>query len=290
MCDGAEERQLFVGHPHAVRRRDHRTVPVLHPVVCRPRQVVGDEDVRHFVGRELAEDRALFSNDLLHARRKAFDVGGASLVVDGNPELLIHLERMQGEAAQLGRTVDQVLEVGGRKRARIARRTQLGRDLPVVGCVEGDACGSWLEPPRPHERGRNIQMRVRGVDRQVRAVDPIAEHFVANPHRSAVAADVPLRRTGACHGQRPARAVIDLDVVDVLGELVDGVPPGRGARHHHFERSRRHVGERDFDLHAVVFGFRKADAIGDRRLRQRQDGRSEPQREENETTTLIPNP
>ena len=126
-------------------------------------------------------------------------------------------------ASELDRAVDQVLQVGRRERARIGRRMKLRRDLPRGRGLERDAHRTILESARPHQRRGNIDVRVRGVDRQIRAVELIAEDLVADAHRAVVRRHVPLRRIRALGGKRHARAVVYLHVVDVPGELVDGV-------------------------------------------------------------------
>ena len=121
--------------------------------------------------------------------------------------------------------------------------------------------------PRAHiSDGGNIQVRVRRVDREMRSVEVIAEHLVADAHRAAMRRHIPLRRIRTLDAERPAGAVVDLHVVHIPRKFVDGVAPGRCARHHHLERARRHVGKRHLDLHPMMLRFGKTDVIRDRCL------------------------
>ena len=180
------------------------------------------------------------------------------------------------------------MQIAGGEGPRIGGGMQLRRHLPVRGRIERHADGPLLEAARPHQRRRNIDVRVSRIDAEIRAVDLIAEHLVADAHRAAVAADVPLARIRTLDRQRRAGAVVHLDVVDVPCELVNGVSAGRRPRHHDLERARRHLGERDLDLHPMMLRLGKADAIGHGRLRERRAARTSSAM--TMTRDLIPNP
>ena len=184
--------------------------------------------------------------------------------------LIGHGERAQRELAELGRAVHQVLEIGRGERIR--------RPGPACSCVatlqrrsgrplEAHRHRSTLHPARPHQRRRHVDVRMRAVDREVGAVDAVAEDAVLHPHGARVAGDVPLVRVGPRDGERLPRFVGDPHVEDVLRELVDRVAPWRRTAHAHLQRSRRHIGERDVHLHQVVFALREREPIRHRRLR-----------------------
>ena len=107
-------------------------------------------------------------------------------------------------------------------------------------------------------------MRMGRVDCEMRPVEVVAEHLVSHAHGAAVRRHVPLRRIRALDGERHAAPVIYLHVVHVAREFMDGIPPGRGARHHHLERAGRHVGKGHLDLHPMMLRFGKADVIRNR--------------------------
>ena len=65
-----------------------------------------------------------------------------------------------------------------------------------------------LEPAaREHQRRRNVDVRVHGVDAEIRAVGAIAEDLVGDDDGAVVGGDVPLMRIGRVGGERLALAV-----------------------------------------------------------------------------------
>jgi len=151
----------------------------------------------------------------------------------------------------------------------------------MLGAVfEPHRHGAAFEPSRPHQRRRHIDVGVRAVDREVGAVHTITEDFVADAHGPLVSRDVPFVRVRAGERERRARRIGRVDVVDVLGELVQRIPARRRSAHPDLEGPRRHVGERDLDLHPVMLGLWKRQPIGDRRLGKRRRGEGDDERDD----------
>ena len=176
---------------------------MLHPIGVRPWQKIRDERVRRLEGRQLAEDGALFTNDPLQRRREPIGIGVAAIVVQRHSKFAVDRKRAQRKRAQLDRAVDQVVKIRGRKRSRIGRGMQLRRDLPLRGRVERDTRRAPFEPARPHERRRNIQVRVGGVDREMRSIQrdrrrPCSAH--------APCRDAPAHSTATDSAARPSEA------------------------------------------------------------------------------------
>ena len=183
-------------------------------------------------------------------------------------------ERPQREGAELRRAVHQVLEVRRRERLRVRAGKQLRRHAPAGAGrrLEADVDGTLLETASPHQRGRHVDVCVRGVDRQVRAVRAIAEDAITDANVRRVLGNDPLMRCRVRHAQGGARRVRDADVEHVLRELMKRVASRRRAAHVQLERCRRQVGERELDLHPAMLGFREAQSIGNRRLSKRACG------------------
>ena len=131
-----------------------------------------------------------------------------------------------------------------------------------------------VEPARPHDRGRHVHVHVRGVDRQVRAVDAIAEHLVAHRHAAPVFADGPAGRIGPRDRQLAAVGPRGVHVVHVLREIVQRIAARRRYAHAQLERRVAELGEHGLDLHPVMLWLGNADAIGDGSRRVESDGAS----------------
>src|SRR5688572_6145251 len=142
----------------------------------------------------------------------------AKLAIDG--------ERPQRERAQLGWAVDEVVKIRGSKGPRIRGGMQLRRDFPLRGSVERDSRLTSLQPSCPHQRRRNVQVCMRGVDRQMRSVEKITEHLIADANRTAMRRHTPLRRIRLLDTKRHAGAIIYLHVVHVSRKFMNSVTSG----------------------------------------------------------------
>src|SRR5688500_7623934 len=127
---------------------------MFHAVRRDIRQEIGDERVTVLEGRELAKHGALFPDDRLHVLGKTISIAIGSLVVERDPKALADVEGAEDEIAHLGRAVNQVVEVGSRKRVRVIGWMKLRRNLPrPTGCwIEPDARRAMFEATRPHQR------------------------------------------------------------------------------------------------------------------------------------------
>jgi hypothetical protein len=188
----AQRAEVLVGNPDAHRVGEYGAVAMLHPVGARPWQKIRDKRVGGLEWRQLAKDGAFFTHDPLQRCGETIRIGVAAVVVQCHSKFAIHRERPQRKRTQLDRAVDQIGEIGRRKRPRIGGRMQLGRGLPRGRRVERHTRGATFEPARPHERRRNIQMRVCRVDREMRSIQRVTEYFVAHAHRAAMRRHIPL--------------------------------------------------------------------------------------------------
>ena len=153
--------------------------------------------------------------------------------------------------AELGRAVHQVLKIGRGELERRGPRVQLRRDAPArlavaaAGRFERDGRGTIVEPARPHDRRRHVDVRVRRVDREVGAVDAVAEHFVAHGHRRPPCCGTvhPYGSGRVTASSRPS-APTALDVVHVLREIVQRIAAWRRPAHAQLERRALELGER----------------------------------------------
>ena len=57
--------------------------------------------------------------------------------------------------------------------------------------------------------------------------------------------------------ERMPLSIADAQVIDVLGELMDGVTPRRRTAHHQFQHRLAHAGKRGADFRLVVSGVRE---------------------------------
>ena len=272
VCDGVEQPRPRARDRR--RRSDHRAVAMLHAVAAGIREVVRKKCVvARLVARVLAVDRPLLANDLLDVLDVAVELGIGAGVMEREAEGA----RADGELPHRDRTefrgaVHQVLQVRrGELDAIGARRgaagVQLRGDLPVHagGLFERKRDRTIVEAARPHERRRHVDVRVRLVDGEVRAVDAIAEHFVLHRHRGAMVRHAPAVRVGSHRRQLAPAVVSDVHVVDVFREIVERVAPGRRAAHAQLERAGAELGEGRLHLHPAVLRFGKRQAIPDRR-------------------------
>ena len=127
----------------------------------------------------------------------------------------------------------------------VRRRTrfELRRDLPFCarGRLERRRGGPIVETARPHDRCRHVDVRVGGVDGQIRAVDPIAIDLVFDRHDARVHRHAPAGIVRLLDSKLPAICGVRIHVVDVLCEIVQRIsswrrPADRGARGGHAAR------------------------------------------------------
>ncbi len=262
-----------VEQAHASRRdgaagADDRAVAMLHPVAAGGGQIVGEERViAGLVVGVLAVNRAFLADDLLDVLRVTVQLRLGTEMVHGEAKRpRSDGEPADGERAHFRRAVHQVLKV--RRGERVARRNrgvaedreafavQLGRDEPApvhpCGLIERHRHGPLVEATRPHNRRGHVDVRVRRVDREIRAVDAIAVHLVFHGGAAAVAARVPAVRIRSRGLDLTPVRRRDVHVVHVLGEVVQRVPARRRSAHPQLERARSEVWERRLDLHPVM--------------------------------------
>jgi len=101
------------------------------------------------------------------------------------------------------------------------------------------------------------------VDTVERAVGAVAEDRIFHYHGAFVAAHVPLVIEGMGDGERVALAVAGLEIVDLLGKLVERVAARRRAADQHFEHRLADAGEGHADFRFVVRRIGKADRVAD---------------------------
>ena len=87
-----------------------------------------------------------------------------------------------------------------------------------------DAHGAAIQASRPHQCRRHVQVRVRGIDREIRAVDVVAVEFVDDPDSPVVTSDIPLVRVRPRHRERLALAIEGLQLEHVLRVFVQRIP------------------------------------------------------------------
>ncbi len=260
--------------PQRGGRRQHRAVAMLHPVVGGVRQVIGEKGVvSRFVPRELAEDVALLADDPFDVAHEAVDLVERTAVVDRDADrLAIDGELAHHDGSEFHGRVHQVLEVGRRELERRRPGMQLGGDAPVFVSrrrLEPQRGRPVVEPPGPHHRRRHVDVGMCRIDRQVGAIQRVAEHLVSNRRGAVMAGHHPAMRIRPCDRQRAAIAGARLDVVDVLREVVQRIAARRRAAHSELEGCVREAGVVDLDLHPPVLRLRKREPVADAGLRPR---------------------
>jgi hypothetical protein len=100
-------------------------------------------------------------------------------------------------------------------------------------------------------------------------VPSIAEEAVLHAHGARVTSHLPLIGAWPRYGEWFSCLIGHAHVEDVFCELVHRVAARRRAAHVHLQRSGRHVGERDLDLHQMVLALGERQTIRDGRLRIR---------------------
>ena len=178
----------------------------------------------------------------------------------------VHRPAPQGVVAQLGGAVHEILQIGSGERERVAGGQELGGRLPAaVGRrLEGDADGAVLQSAGPHERGRDVQMRMGGVDPGVGAVSMVAVKGVVHLDGAVLAPDGPAIRVGSAERKRMPLPIGGAHGVDVLGELVERVAAWRGAAHPKLDRlAHGEAGEPHRDFCLVVHRVGEADVVDD---------------------------
>ena len=154
---------------------------------------------------------------------------------------------------------------------------QLRRDLPAHagGLLEADGHRPIVEPVRPHDRRRHVDVRVRGVDGEVGAIHAVAEHLVLHGDAAAVSRHVPPVRVRPCRRQLAAVGREGVDVVHVLGEVVERVASRRRAAHPQLERPVADVRKRRLDLHPAVLRLGERERVSHRRGGVKRHGRGD---------------
>ena len=118
-------------------------------------------------------------------------------------------------------------------------------------------------------------MRLGRVDAGIGAVDAIGEHAIADADRAAMVLDPPDVQARPRRRQRPAGAVGNLHIEDVLRELVQRVAARRAAAHVDLDRIRGDVAEHDLDVHQVPYVVGEGQSVLDGRLGPGRGGRHE---------------
>ena len=159
---------------------------MLHAVAAGPRQVVGEKGVGAALEcGKLAEDRQLFADDALGIGGERVGFGVGAVVVQRDAE-------RGGSPAAAAPATLKVRSVWALNSDGLSIRywrlgaVNVSGSLVGYSCVatrhwrpgrllERDARRPVLEPARPHQRRRHVDVGVRGVDAQVGAVHAIAE-------------------------------------------------------------------------------------------------------------------
>ena len=135
-----------------------------------------------------------------------------------------------------------------------------------AGCSNVTVDRPIVEAVRPHDRRRHVDVRVRRVDGEIRAVDAIAEHLVLHGHAAAVTGDVPAVRirpaSSAARGRRRRRRArrrrSSRNRAANSGPATSGSCAARACR-------LPSSGNERFDLHPAMLRLGKRQAIADRR-------------------------
>ena len=267
---------------------DDRAVAMLHAVAVGVRQVVGEEGViARLVVRVLAVDRAFLPHDLLDVLNVGVELGGGAGVVQRETEgMAADGELADAARPELRRAVHQVLQVRRGELERRRAQVQLGRDLPAHPgrLLKGDGDRTIVETVCPHDRRRHVDVRVRGVHREIGPVHAIAEHLVLHCDAAAVSGHVPA--VGIRPGGRQFAAVggEGVHVVDVLREVMQRVTPRRRPAHAQLQRAAAELGERRLDLHPAMLRFGERERVADRGRGVKRHGRGEDQRAQKKST------
>ena len=163
-----------------------RAVAVLHAVAVDPRRVVEQERVVPGSYSGNSPNTAICSRAMLSApssparrrrpaSRRNARRGGSSRAPSGWER-----ERAQHEVPRAPSDCREVLQVRRGEGQGVAVGIQLRADLPVrvAPAAERDPDRPVVEAPRPQERRRHVQVRVRRVDAEVGAVGVVAEDLV----------------------------------------------------------------------------------------------------------------
>ena len=265
MRDGVEE--TVPASADRSRRGNHGAVPMLHAIAIRVREIVGQECIGPwFVDRILAVDRTLLADDFLHVLDERFELcGGAGVMCGETKRPAVDLELTDRHRTELRGAVHQILKVRRRKLEGGRARMQLRRHLPMEtrGRNKGQCRWPVVQSARPHDRRRHVDVRMASVHGQVGAVHAIAEYLVAQRQGAAVLVHRPSIWVGPFRRQLASVSAHNLDVVDIYREVVQRVAPRRGTAHAQFEWLGTEIGEPRFDLHPMMLGFGKGEAIGD---------------------------
>ncbi len=241
--------------------RDDGAVPMLHAIAARPGQIVGDEGVvPRLELRKLAEDLPLLTHDCFDVLRQPVEVRVGARVVSGQANRAsIRGERPHRARPEFDRAVHQILQVRRGELERAGAREQLRERAPLLSCwrLQRDDRTTVVEAARPHQRRRHVDVRVRWVNREVGAIQHVAENLVAQRDAAVVPRCNPSVRIRPRQRNLTPGAVYRANVVDVLREVVHRVPPGRRPAHPHLERPSAKLAKPDFDLHPVMRGFGK---------------------------------
>ena len=150
-------------------------------------------------------------------------------MVDRDAErMAVDWELADHDRAEFDGRVHQVLQVGRREVERRRPGMELRRDAPVFafGRLEPERRRPVVESPGPHHRRRHVDVGVRRIDREVGAVERVAEHLVTDRGAAVVAGDHPSIRIRTVDVELAAVAGRRLNVVDVLREIVKRIPSG----------------------------------------------------------------
>ena len=216
--------------PPVVGQRDGRgddgAVAVLHPVAVGVRQTVDEKRVMaRFVFRIAPVDGAFLPDNPLGIVRERVELVVGPGMMQRQPERPpIDRKHAHPDRAELRGTVHQVFEVGGGEFQRLRAGMQLRGHAPGLArrLRERHDDRSILEPPRPHDCRRHVDVCVRLVDREVRAIQPIAVHLVCDGNGAAVLRHIPAVRVGPRRGEL-ATAGKRPDVVHIFREVVQRV-------------------------------------------------------------------
>ncbi len=223
--------ELLCGPRERCTRCQDRRVAVLHTVARSPREVIRNKRVgAAVIGGRLAKHRDLLLDDVAHDLSVRVYLGLSPQMMDGESygvrcPVVLHGPFAQRERREFGGTVHEVLKAGCREPVGLVAGKQLGRNAPCAlgGWVECDLDGPVVEPRRPHECRRHVEVRVALIHLGVRSARPVGEERVSHAHGAGMFRNVPGVGIRSRNRQDVAGSVRDANVGDVLGELVQRV-------------------------------------------------------------------
>ena len=232
-------------------RRQDAAVAVLHAVAVGVREEVRDERVLgRFKGGQAPEHGVRLACDSGQVPGIGVGVGRGSLVVQRQPEGPGAAAIQEGEGAgrergDLRRTVHQVLQVRGGEGQRHRARKELCRHTPgrTRWGIERHTDGPAIQALRPHEGRGHVDVGMARVHGEVRAVQTVTPHAIADVDGGRVFRHCPALRVRTTHDEGTSITSGGLQMSDAADEVVQRVSARGGPAHAQFQGRRRKVVE-----------------------------------------------